>query len=1047
MIDSADRLPLSHGQEQLWFLDQLAPGQATYNVAVTHRLTGALDEKALQASLTAMVARFDSLRSTFHATDGDPYVLISPATEVDLEVVDLSQLAPAEREARFTEVLNRCVSMPFDLVTGPLYRYTLIRFSPTDHVLSQVGHHIVTDGWSSGLIHAELTRSYTALLTGGQVSAEPAPVRYADFARQQRALLASGELESQLEYWEKQLAALPVLELPADRSRPAEQSFAGRYLNEALPDEVLTAVRLLSQQQGVPLFVVLASAVAVLLNRYTDVADVPFGIATPGRTDPDAEEIVGLFTNMMVLRADLAGNPSFADLLERVTEGVLDAYDNQDVPFELVVQRVQPVRDLGRNPLFTVALQLIDSRLSGSDLDLPGLRSQMINPENPVSRFDLALNFVELPDQLRLAIEYSADLFDGWRIEAMIGHLTQLLLSASTQPWLPVSDLPMLTEPERTALLAAGTGEPLSYSDEPVHAVITRTAQVHPDHPAAVFEGRELSYRDLDRRSDQVARYLRANGVQHQQVVAVVMERDLDVLVATLGVLKAGAAFAVLDPANPASRLEFMLRDTATPLVLTQARMHARVPESTDWQIVAVDADWDRIAHADKAEPWDEWAGRDSLAYLLYTSGSTGQPKGVMIEHRALMSFIESYRRVFSLVPEDRMLQLAALSFDMSQGEIFAGLAVGSTLVLVDPDSAASPDGLATLMREQRTSYICMSPAMLSLVEAGPYPALRKIMAGGDAVPAELVTKWNVADRQLINCYGPTEATVGCTAYECPHEVRRTAPPIGTPFPDRLMYVVDRQNNLVPQGVPGELLIGGSEGLARGYLNQPELTAALFVEDPFVPGGRVYRSGDLVRWNRDFQLEFLGRADSQVKLRGLRIELEEIESALLAHPDVSMAAVALRPDRRGEPQLVGYVTPAGEQEPADLRGHLLDRLPEYMVPNAWVVLDRLPLTTARKVNRAALPDPAPIGDTELYVEPATDTERRVAAIFTEVLEAEEVGAESGFFNVGGSSLSAMRVVGRVNRDFGIKFTVRLLFGNPTVRGMAGVIDELVAAAR
>jgi acyl-coenzyme A synthetase/AMP-(fatty) acid ligase/acyl carrier protein len=402
---------------------------------------------------------------------------------------------------------------------------------------------------------------------------------------------------------------------------------------------------------------------------------------------------------------------------------------------------------------------------------------------------------------------------------------------------------------------------------------------------------------------------------------------------------------------------------------------------------------------------------------------------------------------VFELVPEDRMLQLAALSFDMSQGEIFTGLVVGSTLVLVDQHSAASPDGLAALMREQRTSYICMSPAMLSLVEAGPYPDLRKIMAGGDAVPAELVTKWNVADRRLINCYGPTEATVGCTAYECPHEIRRSAPPIGTPFPDRLMYVVDRQNNLVPQGVPGELLIGGPEGLARGYLNQPELTAALFVDDPFQPGGRVYRSGDLVRWNREFQLEFLGRADSQVKLRGLRIELEEIESALLAHPDVAMAAVAVRPDRRGEPQLVGYITPIAGREPAgtELRTHLLDRLPEYMVPIAWVVLERLPLTTARKVNRAALPDPEPIGDTDVYVEPATETERTVAAIFTEVLEVEEVGAESGFFNVGGSSLSAMRVVGRVNRAFGVKFTARLLFANPTVRAMAGVIDELVAA--
>jgi amino acid adenylation domain-containing protein len=1044
------RIPLSFNQEQLWFVNSLAPERATYNVLITHRLTGALDLALLRTSLTSVVGRHEVLRGTVHEADGAPYLVVSPPAEVELTLVDLSELGAEKREAAVSDALAKSIGTPFQLDTGPLHRYTLIRLAPTEHIFSQVYHHIIIDGWSADLLNAELAATYAALQAGQpQALPEPSKLQYGDYVRRQREQLAAGELDSQLDYWHKRLAALPLLELPADRARGAEQSFAGNLLSVELPADLLSAARGLAQQAGVSLSMVLSAGLAAVLARYTGQDDIAFGLTTLGRTDPELEQLIGYFTNMVVLRTDLADDPSFADLLDQVADNMADAYDNEDVPFELVVNRVQPVRHLGRNPLFVVAMQLLDQRVSASDLPLPGVQAEPVAAASPVSRFDLTLNFIQRDEGLLLNLEYSVDLFDPWRVQAFANHLVRLLTAACADPGRRVSDLPLLSDSERDEILTAGRGEELSYGPEPVHAMVARVAAAQPDHLAAVFEDQELTYAELDRKAGVLARYLRANDIGHEQIVAVAMERDLDALVALLGVLKAGAAYAVLDPTNPTSRLEYMLGDTATPLVLTQSRLRERLPESDARRIIELDSEWAAIESATPPEePLAEWADRDSLAYVLYTSGSTGQPKGVLIDHRALVSFTESYRRLFDLVPSDRMLQLAALSFDMSQGEIFAGLCSGSTLVLVDREAGTSPDALAALIRSQRTSYICMSPAMLSLVESGPYPDLRKIMAGGEAVPAEMVNKWNQAGRRMINVYGPTEAAVGCTSYECPHVPCHTPPPIGKPFPDRRMYVVDRWGNLLPRGVPGELLIGGVEGLARGYLKLPEITAALFTEDPFLPGSRIYRSGDMVSWNQEYQLEFHGRLDGQVKLRGLRIELEEIETALSGHRDVTMAAVALRKDRRGEPQLVGYVTivDGAPRVTDELKRHLLDRLPAYMVPSAWVVLDQMPLTTARKVNRAALPDPVPAEVVEEFITPATPTEQAVADIFAEVLVSDHLSVESDFFDSGGNSLLAMQLVSRLNKRFGIKFTVRKLFGIPTVRGVASAVEELLEAA-
>lgn len=1042
------RTVLSIGQEQLYFLEQMLPGRPTYNVPLIHRVTGPLDIEALRKSLAATVRRHESLRTSFRSADGTPYGCVTPAADAELPVTDFSALPAQDRETAAWQAVAAHALAAFDLATGPMYRFAVFKLAPDEHIISRVLHHSVTDGWSAAQLNAELAADYAAVLRNEAPAAKATAMRYADFAGQQRALLDRNGYEQQLQYWEAQLHALPALDLPGDRPRPAEPSSDGDVVTVELSPEVVSNTRRMARDEGVSLFMVLATALACLLARYTGNADIAIGAATPGRTDPDLEGVVGYFTNMVVLRADLSGNPSFRTLLGRIADVTMDAFDNQDVPFERVVDRLQPVRDPGRNPLFGVCVQLLGDHNSGGSLELAGLRAIPVDPPVAGARFDLALNFVESPGRLRLAIEYSCDLFDRWRIEALADHLQRVLSGAIADPGLSVWQLPLMGQAERDQVLRAGCGQPLEYGDEPVHTVIACRAAQQPGHVAAVFEGQELTYADLDRRAGAVARFLRGQGLAHEEIVAVAMERDLDALVVLLGVLKAGAAYAILDPRLPAARLEYILDDTAARLILTQKRVRDRLPESPARTIVAVDDEWAAIESAalDRALP--EWASRDSLAYVLYTSGSTGKPKGVLLDHRALRSFIESYRSIFGLVPQDRMLQLAALPFDMSHGEIFSGLSAGATLILVDPEAAASPDALSALMRSQRASYICMSPAMLALVDAGDYPDLRKIMAGGEAVPGEVVNKWNIPGRRLINVYGPTEAAVGCTSYECPHLHWRSAPPIGAPFPDRRMYAVDKSGNLLPRGVPGELLIGGEEGLARGYLNQPERTAASFTEDPFAPGGRVYRSGDLVRWNRDYQLEFIGRMDSQIKLRGLRIELEEIESALLAYEDVGMAAVALRPDPRGEQQLVGYVTPRGssEPDPARLRRHLAEWLPDYMIPAVWMVMDRLPLTTARKVDRAALPAPVFAAGTDNFVPPTTPTEQQVAEIYAEVLELERVSAADSFFDIGGSSLQAMRVIGRITKSFGVKVKLRTMFSSSSVHALAATIDELRVAS-
>lgn len=1040
----AEQLPLSFGQEQLWFLDQLDPGHGTYNIPLAFRLRGPLDVDALARALNRLLARHEALRATFASVDGEPVQVIAEHSPLVLDVEDVAE-PTATDPGRLQAVLDDEAARPFDITADRLLRARVLRLGADDHVLCLNVHHIAADGWSVGLLTDELADAYAAAVGGGEPALDDIPVQYGDFVLWQRDWLQGDVLEEQLRHWEEALAGAPVVDLPADRPRPARPTFAGDVVTRALGPALGGRLAAVGRANRASLLMVLTAAVDLLLARYTGEDDLSVGTTMLGRTRPELEKVVGLFINMVVLRVDASGDPTFEELLGRVRDATLAAYDHQDVPFEKVVGRVEGVRDPSRNPLFQVAVQLLKAN---RPLRLAGLHVEPITRPAGGSRFDLALSFTDAPDGLRLAVEYSTDLFDRWRIEQLVDHLERALTAVADAPSLRVSEVPLLGPEERDRLMAMGRGEDVAYPRGPVHTLVAERVRLDPDAVAVVHDRKELTYGELDRGAQALAVELRARGARHGDIVGVALDRSLDVFVALLGVLKAGAAFVVLDPGHPAKRLAHILRDTAAPVVLTRSDMLASLPEPHGWAPVCLDTDRERIeAAADsRAGAWEEWATPDSLAYVVYTSGSTGEPKGVPIDHRGLMLFVTSFVRLYGIGPDDRLLQYASLIFDLSLGEIFGALTTGASLVTGPPDTLLSPPALAALIREHEVTYVGAPPAMLAVLEPGPYPSVRAVFAGGEALSADLVNRWNLPGRTFVNAYGPTEAAIGCTAHVCERRAWRSPPPIGRPLEHRRLYVVDRSGDLAPVGVPGELLIGGDEGLSRGYLNQPGLTDARFVPDPFRLDGRAYRSGDLVRWTPDGVLEFVGRMDNQVKLRGLRIELDEIATVLEAHPHVGQAVVTMREDRPGQQRLVAYLVASGPPpDTADLRSHVEAELPAYMVPSAWVTLDALPLTRSGKVDRSALPAPTLGRDDGAAATPlATETERTVGAVLVEVLGVPGVGADDNFFDLGGTSLQAVLVLTRLADLLGVSVAVRAVYGAGSVRSLAAHLDELLA---
>jgi len=1055
-------LPLSFAQQRLWFLDQLAPGNSFYNVPVAVRLLGALDVAALERALIEIVRHHEVLRTTFQTVEGRPVQVISQTLVPTLPREDLRELPAHEREKAALHLATEEAQRPFDLARGPLLRATLLHMGERDHVLLFTMHHIISDFWSRSVLMQEFATLYAALTAGKPSPLPDLSVQYADFAAWQRQWLQGEVLEKQLAYWKQQLAGSPpVLELPTDRPRPAVQTFRGADQLLALPKDLSDALRDLSRREGVTLFMTLLAAFQTLLHRYTEQADICVGTPVAGRTHPETERMLGFFLNTLVVRTNFADDPSFRDLLRRVRQGSLAAYAHQDLPFEQLVEALQPVRDLSHPPLFQVSFSTLNALMGA--VELPGLSLQPFQGESNTAKFDLALLMIEGEGGLIAHVEYNTDLFEAPTIGRMLRHFTRLLEGITADPEQHVSDLPLLTEAERQQLLLEWNRTDAVFpTDVCIHHLFEAQVEQSPDAIAVVFAEGQLTYRALDARANHVAHRLRSLGVGPEMMVGVCMERSLEMVVALLGILKAGGAYVPCDPAYPKERLAFMLEDTQARVLLTQARVVERLPAS-EAEVICLDAEWEAMEQAYGENP-ASGVMPENLAYVIYTSGSTGEPKGVLISHGAIANHCLDIQRHYQLTPSDRVLQFASLNFDAALEQIFAALTAGARLVLRDEEVWAPAD-LQEKALDFGLTVINVPPAYwhqwtlewANAPEQMLQQQVRLVIIGGDVMQPETLHLWRQTPMKavrLLNAYGPTETTITATTFEVPSgsdemlSCRRI--PIGRPQANRQAYILDKYGRLVPVGVPGELHIGGMS-LARGYCKRPELTAETFVPNPFSsePGARLYKTGDVARYLPDGNLEYLGRLDQQVKLRGFRIELGEIEAALMQHPAVQEAVVLAREDGSHEKRLVAYLV--ANQDPApppisELRGFLQKKLPEYMVPAAFVLLDALPLTPNGKVDRRALPAPERLHpDAErAYVAPRNPTEKKLTEISAQLLGVARVDIYDNFFEIGGHSLLATQLMSRLRDTFQVELPLRSIFEKPTFAELAEAIEQAKA---
>lgn len=1035
---------LTSAQQRLWFLDQLEPGSPLYNIPAAVRISGPLQVSVLKESLAALFARHAALRMSVHEVDGTATVDFYDH-QLMLEV----RKVPA---SKWPETMRDLAQQPFDLAHDPLLRATLLSDSEDGHALVLVVHHLVADGWSLGVLLEELQELYQAAMEGREVRLPEPAIDFSDYAAWQQAQLASEEHTAGLKYWAEQLSGAAVLELPTDQPRAATPGTAGRQFAFELSPELTTTLEQLATGQGTTLFAVLAAGLQTLLQRYTGQTDISLGTPVAGRDHAELEPLVGLLVNTVVLRGDLSGDPTFADLLARTHETALAAWQHQHVPFDAVVQRLAVERDLARSPLFQVLLVLQNAPLP--TMQLGNLSMEPLEVDSGTAKFDLSWAFVPDGKKLRGWIEYRTDLFAEETIARLATHFQQLLAAAAEHPQAALHDLPLLNESEQQQLTEDWQGPRVSYPRGILlHEMFEQQAAKTPDAIALVCESESWTYRELDRQANFLAAQLSGCGVGPDTLVGICAERSREMVVGLLGILKAGGAYVPLDPDYPPRHLQFVLADTAAPVVLCQRKFASQLAEVADCQVLLLE----EAARADVPEvelpavPLRE----DHLAYVIYTSGSTGRPKGVMITHQGICNRLFWMQAEYQLTAADRVLQKTPYSFDVSVWEFFWPLATGAPLVMARPHGHKDLSYLTRLIRAEQVTTLHFVPSMLQVFledpDAAACASLRTVIASGEALPPESVKRFYqvLPQARLHNLYGPTEASVDVTYWPCPADFRGGVVPIGRPIANMQAVVLDEHRQLVPPGVTGELYLGGV-GLARGYWNREELTAEHFLSSPLVPTGRLYRTGDLARWNSSGEIEYLGRADHQVKLRGFRIELGEIEAVLGQHPAVQSCAVLCREDRPGDRRLVAYVVAdtaiTGDDETqlwSDLQEHLRARLPEYMVPAAWMKLAELPLSANGKLDRKQLPAPDAnytLEQTE-YAPPRTPTEEMLCEIWQEVLKLERVGIHDNFFHLGGHSLLATQVMARLRRRLEVEVPLRELFNEPTIARLAELIDR------
>ncbi|MGW3204467.1 amino acid adenylation domain-containing protein, partial [Streptomyces sp. NPDC001135] len=1039
-----ERLPLSAAQNRLWFLNQMDTGSAAYNDGLTVDLTGPLDTGALRAALADVVTRHESLRTVFPVHEGTPWQHVLDPADARPELTVTEVADPAALDTLLTAAAAR----GFDLAGEIPVRAHLFTLAAERHVLLLVVHHIAGDGWSVAPFTRDLSHAYAARLTGGAPRFAPLPVQYADYTLWQRDVLGDEKdqdspLARQIAHWTRTLAGLPEeLALPTDRPRPAVAGHQGGRISFRLTPEIHRRLIAVAQDSGATVFMVAQAALAALLHRLGAGDDIPVGTVIAGRTDDALTDLVGFFVNTLVLRTDVSGDPTFAELVDRVRDTDLAAYAHQDVPFERLVEILNPVRSLARHPLAQVTLALEDN--AAPVLDLPGLTTTARPLHTDTAKFDLSFRLGErftdsgAPAGVEGTVEFARDLFDDDTVRIFADRFLTLVDALTADPSARVGAVDVLTGEERARILTEWNDTAVEVPHATTTELFARQVARTPDATALVHEDTTLTYRDLDERAARLARLLRARGAGRGSRVAVALGRGTDTIVALLAAMKAGAAYLPVDPAYPADRIAYMLDDARPALVVTTTALQSVLPEDGPARLL-VDAE------PLPAEPLPDTALLPlDPAYVIYTSGSTGRPKGVVVSHTGVASMVVAHLTWFGGGAGHRVLQFSSPSFDASIWEILTTLLSGSALVLAPTERLAAGEPLAALLAEQRVTHATLPPVVLAAMGEARLPDGMTLVTAGEALSAELVDRWS-HDRRMVNAYGPTESTV-CATMSGDLRPGTGLPNIGRPITNTRVHVLDGALRPVPPGVPGELYLTGA-GLALGYLGRPGLTAERFAADPYgAPGARMYRTGDLVRWTADGELDYLGRADDQVKIRGFRIELGEIESVLARHDTVAQVAVLAREDRPGDRRLVAYVVPAGTDpaDPAALRAHVAAALPDYMVPAAVVVLDTLPVTPNGKLDRRALPAPDFAGLSEGRA-PRTDRERALCALFAEVLELERVSVDDSFFDLGGHSLLATRLISRVRTDLGAELTVRALFEAPTVAALATTLDAATGA--
>ena len=1030
-------LPLSFAQQRLWFLETLTPGSSLFNTPLALRLTGQVDEPTLTQACQALVQRHESLRTTFTAVSGTPQQIIHEKWPVVLQKMDV-----VADDAEM--VLQTAVQQPLDLEKGPLLRFHLLRLNKTEHVLLLVFHHIIFDGWSAGIILDELATFYDAFCRNEQPNLPALSIQYADYALWQREWLAGDTLQCQLDYWQNQLAGeLSPLQLPTDRPRPAVKTHRGAVVSEVLSAQLTAQLSTLGQQTGTTPFMLLLAAFQVLLHRYTAQEDILVGTPIANRQQPELEGLVGFFVNTLVLRSEIDGWQSFRHLLAQVRQMATSAYDHQDVPFEKLVELLQPARNLSYDPLFQVMFTYQEEGVGKRPLS--NLTIAPLNLDNGMAQFDLTLSVSRERDQFHCTLNYNSDLFMPETMQRMLGHWQTLLAGIAANPDCPIGQLPLLTPSEQQQILVTwnGTAVPLPEAQFS-HELIAQWASKTPDAPALIMGQQQMSYEELNGRANQLAHALQAQGIGPEKKVGIFINRSFEMVIALLAVFKAGGAYVPLDPAYPADRLGYMVADANLAIILTSERLLPNLPLGR-LPTLCLDRDWEgQIAHQPNHNPASSVA-LDNLAYVIYTSGSTGRPKGVGVTHRGLVNLGQALGQQFDISPQSRVLQFASFSFDASVAEIIEALQNGAALVLADKDDLLMGSSFVQLMQKQEVSIATLPPSALALLSPDEFPALRTIISAGEACSAEIVAKWAVG-RQFVNGYGPTEGTVGATTAVLTAD--NTTPVIGHPLPNYQIYLLSLQLQPVPQGVAGEIHIAG-RGLARGYLNRPDLTAEKFIPNPFSPnmGERLYKTGDLARYLPDGRIEYLGRIDHQVKIRGFRIELGEVEAALRQHTAVQDALVLARENGTG-PQLVAYVV-GDEEAMRDLRPFLRQSLPAYMVPAAFVPLERFPQTPNGKIDRKALPTPegSSLTSEEVFAASQDALEAQLTQIWQDVLQLPAISTVANYFEIGGHSLQAVTLFAAIEKRLKVRLPVSLLFEAPTIGQLAAVMRQRGAVPR